>query len=300
MKIAFIGLGNMGAPMALNLVKAGHEVSVFDLVDAAMRRLEEAGARAGASAEDATRGAEVVISMLPAGQHVRRLYIGQPEAPGLFGALEGKPLIIDASTISPEDARTVGEAAAERGLTYLDAPVSGGVGGAQAGTLTFIVGGSQAGFEQARPVLEGMGKNIFHAGEIGAGQVAKICNNMLLGILMSGTAEALALGVKNGLDPAVLSEIMKQSSGGNWALNVYNPWPGVMEGSAASRDYQGGFLTDLMAKDLGLAWELALGCKATVPMGSQARNLFALHAAQGNGGLDFSSIQKLYRSGEES
>ncbi|MDX5435419.1 MAG: 3-hydroxyisobutyrate dehydrogenase, partial [Halomonas sp.] len=202
--------------------------------------------------------------------------------------------------ISPQDARIVGEAAAERGLTYLDAPVSGGVGGAQAGTLTFIVGGSQAGFEQARPVLEGMGKNIFHAGEIGAGQVAKICNNMLLGILMSGTAEALALGVKNGLDPAVLSEIMKQSSGGNWALNVYNPWPGVMEGSAASRDYQGGFLTDLMAKDLGLAWELALGCKATVPMGSQARNLFALHAAQGNGGLDFSSIQKLYRSGEES
>ncbi|MDX5379679.1 MAG: 3-hydroxyisobutyrate dehydrogenase [Halomonas sp.] len=298
MKIAFIGLGNMGAPMALNLVKAGHEVSVYDLVDTAMRRLEEAGARAAASAQDATNGAEVVISMLPAGQHVRRLYMGQPDASGLFDALEGKPLIIDASTISPQDARTVGEAAAERGLSYLDAPVSGGVGGAQAGTLTFIVGGSQAGFEQARPVLEAMGKNIFHAGEVGAGQVAKICNNMLLGILMSGTAEALALGVKNGLDPAVLSEIMKQSSGGNWALNVYNPWPGVMEGSAASRDYQGGFLTDLMAKDLGLAWELALGCKATVPMGSQARNLFALHAAQGNGGLDFSSIQKLYRAGE--
>lgn len=298
MKIAFIGLGNMGAPMALNLVKAGHEVSVYDLVDTAMRRLEEAGARAAASAQDATNGVEVVISMLPAGQHVRRLYMGQPDASGLFDALEGKPLIIDASTISPQDARTVGEAAAERGLSYLDAPVSGGVGGAQAGTLTFIVGGSQAGFEQARPVLEAMGKNIFHAGEVGAGQVAKICNNMLLGILMSGTAEALALGVKNGLDPAVLSEIMKQSSGGNWALNVYNPWPGVMEGSAASRDYQGGFLTDLMAKDLGLAWELALGCKATVPMGSQARNLFALHAAQGNGGLDFSSIQKLYRAGE--
>ncbi|MGR2737222.1 3-hydroxyisobutyrate dehydrogenase [Billgrantia sp. Q4P2] len=300
MKIAFIGLGNMGAPMAHNLVKAGHEVSVFDLVDAAMKRLEEAGAHACASAQSAAGGAEVVISMLPAGQHVRRLYLGREDSPGLFDALEGKPLVIDASTISPEDARVVGAAATERGLTYLDAPVSGGVGGAQAGTLTFIVGGSQAGFEQARPVLEGMGKNIFHAGEIGAGQVAKICNNMLLGILMSGTAEALALGVKNGLDPAVLSEIMKQSSGGNWALNVYNPWPGVMEGSAASRDYQGGFLTDLMAKDLGLAWELALGCKATVPMGSQARNLFALHSAQGNGGLDFSSIQKLYRAGEKS
>ncbi|MCE8001798.1 3-hydroxyisobutyrate dehydrogenase [Billgrantia ethanolica] len=298
MKIAFIGLGNMGAPMAHNLVKAGHEVSVFDLVDAAMKHLESAGARACASAQSAASGAEVVISMLPAGQHVRRLYLGRDDSPGLFDALEGKPLIIDASTISPEDARAVGAGAEQRGLTYLDAPVSGGVGGAQAGTLTFIVGGSEAGFEQARPVLEVMGKNIFHAGEVGAGQVAKICNNMLLGILMSGTAEALALGVKNGLDPAVLSEIMKQSSGGNWALNVYNPWPGVMQGSAASRDYQGGFLTDLMAKDLGLAWELALGCKATVPMGSQARNLFALHAAQGNGGLDFSSIQKLYRAGE--
>ncbi|WP_444677518.1 3-hydroxyisobutyrate dehydrogenase [Halomonas sp. E19] len=299
MKIAFIGLGNMGAPMALNLVKAGHDVSVFDLVETAMKRLEEAGAYACASAQSAVSGAEVIISMLPAGQHVRRLYLGRDDSPGLFDALEGKPLIIDASTISPDDARSVGAAAAERGLTYLDAPVSGGVGGAQAGTLTFIVGGSQAGFEQARPVLEAMGKNIFHAGEIGAGQVAKICNNMLLGILMSGTAEALALGVKNGLEPGVLSEIMKQSSGGNWALNVYNPWPGVMEGSAASRDYQGGFFTDLMAKDLGLAWELALGSKAAVPMGSQARNLFALHAAQGNGGLDFSSIQKLYRAGEK-
>ncbi|RCV89429.1 3-hydroxyisobutyrate dehydrogenase [Billgrantia montanilacus] len=299
MKIAFIGLGNMGAPMAANLVKAGHEVSVFDLVDAAMKSLEKAGAYACASAQSATSGAEVVISMLPAGQHVRRLYLGRDTAPGLFDAMEGKPLIIDASTISPEDARFVGAAAAERGLTYLDAPVSGGVGGAQAGTLTFIVGGTEAGFEQARPVLEGMGKNIFHAGEVGSGQVAKICNNMLLGILMSGTAEALALGVKNGLDPAVLSEIMKQSSGGNWALNVYNPWPGVMQGSAASRDYQGGFLTDLMAKDLGLAWELALESKATVPMGSQARNLFALHASQGNGGKDFSSIQKLFRAGEE-
>lgn len=296
MKIAFIGLGNMGAPMAVNLVKAGHEVSVFDLVDSAMKQLEAVGAIACASAQSAASGADVVISMLPAGQHVRRLYLGREDAPGLFEVLDdAKPLIIDASTISPEDARAVGEVAEAHGLTYLDAPVSGGVGGARGGTLTFIVGGSVAGFEQAKPILEGMGKNIFHAGEVGAGQVAKICNNMLLGILMSGTAEALALGVKSGLDPTVLSEIMQQSSGGNWALNVYNPWPGVMEGSAASRGYEGGFLTDLMAKDLGLAWELALESKSAVPMGSQARNLFALHAAQGSGGLDFSSIQSLYR-----
>lgn len=298
MNIAFIGLGNMGAPMASNLVKAGHDVTVFDLVESAMQALESEGASRAASAEAAARGAEVIISMLPAGAHVKGLYLGRDGDPGLFDAAEGKPLVIDASTISPEDARSVAAAADERGICYLDAPVSGGVGGAKAGILTFIVGGDAAGFDKAKPVLEAMGKNIFHAGDSGAGQVAKICNNMLLGILMSGTAEALALGVKNGMDPAVLSEIMKQSSGGNWALNVYNPWPGVMEGSAASRDYQGGFLTDLMAKDLGLAWELALGSKSTVPMGSQARNLFALHSAQGNGGLDFSSIQALYRAGE--
>lgn len=299
MHIAFIGLGNMGAPMASNLLKAGHDVVVFDLVEAAIQSLKDAGARSADSATEAARGVEVVISMLPAGVHVRSLYLGQDGQPGLLDSLDTKPLIVDASTIAPVDARMVGEAARERGLSYLDAPVSGGVGGAKAGTLTFIVGGSSEGFAQAKPVLEDMGKNIFHAGDIGAGQVAKLCNNMLLGVLMSGTAEALALGVKNGLDPAVLSEIMKQSSGGNWALNVYNPWPGVMENAPASNDYQGGFLVDLMAKDLGLAWELALGSKSPVPMGSQARNLFALHAAQGNGRLDFSSIQWLYRAGEK-
>jgi 3-hydroxyisobutyrate dehydrogenase len=298
MNIAFIGLGNMGAPMATNLVKAGHEVCVFDLVESAIQALEAEGARRAESAAAAAADAEVIVSMLPAGVHVKGLYLGRAGAAGLLDALQGAPLIIDASTISPDDARIVGSAAAERGLTYLDAPVSGGIGGARAGTLTFIVGGAREGFVKARPVLEAMGKNLFHAGETGAGQVAKICNNMLLGILMSGTAEALALGARNGMDPSVLSEIMKQSSGGNWALNVYNPWPGVMEGSAASRDYQGGFLTDLMAKDLGLAWELALASKATVPMGSQARNLFTLHSAQGGGELDFSSIQRLYRAGE--
>nr|WP_300312494.1 3-hydroxyisobutyrate dehydrogenase [Halomonas sp.] len=299
MNIAFIGLGNMGLPMAKNLVKAGHSVRVFDLVDSAMVALESEGAERAPSALDAAEGADVVISMLPAGQHVRGLYLGRGESSGLLDDLASRPLIIDASTISPQDAQAVGSVAAERGFTFLDAPVSGGIGGAEAGTLTFIVGGDSAGFEQARPVLEVMGKNLFHAGAAGSGQIAKICNNMLLGILMSGTAEALALGVRNGLDPAVLSEIMKQSSGGNWALNVYNPWPGVMEGSAASREYQGGFLTDLMAKDLGLAWELALASKAPVPMGSEARNLFALHSAQGGGRLDFSSIQKLYRPKDE-
>ena len=300
MRIAFIGLGNMGAPMASNLLRADHDLTVFDLVETAVRQLEIEGARAADSATEAVRGAEVVISMLPAGAHVRGLYLGQEgQKDGLLDTLENKPLIIDASTIAPDDARAVEEAARKRGIHFLDAPVSGGVGGARAGTLTFIVGGPEPAFQRARPILEVMGKNVFHAGEAGAGQVAKICNNMLLGILMSGTAEALALGVRNGLDPATLSAIMKQSSGGNWALNVYNPWPGVMEDAPASREYQGGFLVDLMAKDLGLAWELALGSKSAVPMGSQARNLFALHAAQGSGRLDFSSIQRLYRAGEE-
>ncbi len=293
MNIAFIGLGNMGAPMAANLLGAGHDVCVFDLVESAMADLEGQGARRAESADAACRDAEVVISMLPTGAHVLGLYLGDGASPGLLDALGHQPLVIDASTISPDDTRRVGEAAAERGLSYLDAPVSGGIGGAKAGTLTFIVGGNEAGFAQAKPVLEAMGKNIFHAGDVGAGQVAKICNNMLLGILMSGTAEALALGVKNGLDPAVLSEIMKQSR----QLGAQR-LPGLMEGSAASRDYQGGFLTDLMAKDLGLAWELALKTRASVPMGSQARNLFALHSAQGSGRLDFSSIQWLYRAGE--
>ncbi|SFH46006.1 3-hydroxyisobutyrate dehydrogenase [Modicisalibacter xianhensis] len=296
MHIAFIGLGNMGSPMAINLVKAGHDVTVFDLVESSMRQLESEGARSASSAMEAVHGAEVIVSMLPAGVHVRGLYLGREGQAGLLDQIDGQPLIIDASTIAPEDARIVAEAARQRGIEFLDAPVSGGVGGAKAGTLTFIVGGPEAAFQQARPVLEAMGKNIFLAGEAGAGQVAKICNNMLLGILMSGTAEALALGVRNGLDPATLSEIMKQSSGGNWALNVYNPWPGVMENAPASKDYQGGFLVDLMMKDLGLAWDLALDSKAAVPMGSEARNLFALHAAQGNGRLDFSSIQRLYRS----
>nr|WP_298414278.1 3-hydroxyisobutyrate dehydrogenase [uncultured Halomonas sp.] len=299
MKIAFIGLGNMGTPMAINLVNAGHEIVVFDLVESAIQTLKNAGAQSAASAAEAARGAEVILSMLPAGTHVKGLYLGQEDQPGLLDALDGKPLIIDASTIAPEDARLVAEAARERGLSYLDAPVSGGVGGAKAGTLTFIVGGDEAGFEQAKPVLEAMGKNVFHAGVSGAGQVAKICNNMLLSILMSGTAEALSLGVKNGLDPEVLSEIMKQSSGGNWALNVYNPWPGVMENAPASNDYQGGFLVDLMTKDLGLAWQMALESRAAIPMGSQARNLYVQHAAQGNGRLDFSSIQRFYRADEQ-
>lgn len=293
-KITFIGLGNMGGPMASNLIKAGHEVTVFDLSEDAVSALVSEGAKTAATAREASSGTECVITMLPAGQHVETVYLGDD---GLLASLAAGTLVIDSSTIAPETARGVAEVARAKDIPFLDAPVSGGVGGARAGTLTFICGGSEVAFSKARPILEAMGKNIFHAGDHGSGQVAKICNNMLLAILMSGTSEALALGVKNGLDPAVLSEIMKQSSGGNWALNVYNPWPGVMEGVPASRNYQGGFLVNLMTKDLGLAFDNAVKNQASIPMGSLARNLFQLHAGQGNGTLDFSSIQRLYKPG---
>jgi 3-hydroxyisobutyrate dehydrogenase len=202
-------------------------------------------------------------------------------------------LVIDCSTIAPQSARKVAQAAGARGLTMIDAPVSGGTAGAAAGTLTFIVGGSDAALETARPILSAMGKNIFHAGGHGAGQTAKICNNMLLGILMAGTSEALALGTANGLDPKVLSDIMSKSSGRNWALEVYNPYPGVMDNVPASRDYAGGFGVDLMLKDLGLAAEAALAARAAVPLGELARNLYSLHSQGGAGSLDFSSILKL-------
>jgi len=290
-RIAFIGLGNMGAPMALNLVRAGHELTVFDLVPAAVRTLTEAGAASAASAAQAVPGADFVITMLPASKHVEGLYLGDG---GLLAGIDKQSLVIDCSTIAPDSARKVAEAARASGLAMMDAPVSGGTGGAAAGTLTFIVGGESAALERARPLLEKMGKNIFHAGPSGAGQVAKICNNMLLGILMAGTAEALALGVASGLDPQVLSDIIAKSSGRNWATELYNPWPGVMPNAPASKGYAGGFGTDLMLKDLGLAAETSMSARSSTPLGELARNLFALHSQAGHGKLDFSSIFKLY------
>lgn len=291
-RIAFIGLGHMGSPMALNLVKAGHELVVFDLVPAAIKTLVDAGASAAPSAQAAVQNAEVVISMLPASKHVEGLYLGDT---GLLTQIAAHTLVLECSTIAPESARKVAEAAMQRGVRMIDAPVSGGTGGAVAGTLTFIVGGDAADLDAARPYLEKMGKNIFHAGAAGAGQVAKICNNMLLGILMAGTSEALALGVANGLDPKVLSDIVAKSSGRNWATELYNPWPGVMEHAPASKDYAGGFGVDLMLKDLGLAAESALNARASVPLGELARNLYSMHSAQGNGALDFSSILNLFK-----
>lgn len=289
--IAFIGLGNMGGPMAANLLKAGHQVHVFDLSADAMNALVEQGATAHQDAGDCAALAEVVVTMLPAGKHVEACYLSEN---GIINSMQPGTLAIDSSTIDKATAVKVAAALQAKGMEFVDAPVSGGVAGAAAGTLSFMVGGSDAEFNRAKPFLEAMGKNIFHAGGHGAGQVAKVCNNMLLSILMAGTAEALQLGINNDLDPKVLSEIMLKSSGRNWTLELYNPCPDVMENVPSSNDYQGGFMVDLMAKDLGLAMDCAVQSQSTTPMGALSRNLFSLHAGQGNGKLDFSSIFKMY------
>ncbi len=291
--IAFIGLGNMGGPMAANLLNAGHAVKVFDLVPAALQQLAEKGADVAATAVDAVQQAEFVITMLPAGKHVAELFLGEQ---GILPHINDSALIIDCSTIDTATVQRVATAATERGLAMLDAPVSGGVAAASAGTLTFMCGGTADAFERAKTVLQNMGKNTFLAGGHGAGQVAKMCNNMLLAVQMIGTAEALQLGANNGLDPNVLSEIMLQSSGRNWSLEVYNPYPGVMENAPASNDYKPGFMVNLMIKDLGLAMENSVATHSATPMGALARSLYASHGVQGNGQLDFSSILNLLRS----
>lgn len=289
-KIAFIGLGNMGGPMAANLGKAGHQLRVFDLVPAALDAAAAAGAHAASSAHDTLADAEIVISMLPASRHVEGLYLRDG---GILAQIPAGALVIDCSTIAPVSARRVAEAAGARGLAMLDAPVSGGTAGAAAGTLTFIVGGAADALERARPVLQAMGKNIFHVGANGAGQVAKLCNNMALGVIMAATGEALALGVAQGLDPAVLSQMMAVSTGRSWATEVCNPWPGVLPNAPASRGYSGGFGNDLMLKDLGLVAESAVQAGVSIPLGELARNLYAMNSQAGNGALDFSSVVKL-------
>ena len=290
-KVAFVGLGNMGGGMAPNLVRAGYSVRAFDLSPEALQQAVAAGCSAADSAVAAVRDADYVISMLPNGAIVEDLYIDAE--PALLDAIGTEALVIDCSTVAAATSRRLARAAQERGIPAVDAPVSGGVAAAAAGTLAFMCGGTEA----ARPVLSAMGSNVFRAGDSGAGQVAKICNNMLLAVHMIGTAEALQLGVDNGLDPAVLSQIMLKSSGCNWSLEKYNPYPGVMEGVPASRDYQGGFMVRLMQKDLGLAMEAALASQSNTPRGALARSLYGLHGQAGGqdkSELDFSSIQQLF------
>ena len=289
-RIAFIGVGNMGGPMAVNLHKAGYPVCAFDLSTDALNKARGHGLETATSAMAAIDGAQVVVSMLPASRHVEALYLGEM---GIMSKLAPGALVIDCSTIAPASAQKVAAAAQACGLSMIDAPVSGGVAGATAGTLTFIVGGESAALERARPVLQAMGKNIFHMGPSGAGQVAKLCNNMALGVIMAVTGEAIALGVAHGLDPKTLSQMMAVSTSRSWATEVCNPWPGVLENAPASRGYSGGFSNDLMLKDMNLAVEAAMGVGATIPLGEVARNLYAMNRQAGRGGLDFSSVVKL-------
>jgi 3-hydroxyisobutyrate dehydrogenase len=295
MNIAFIGLGNMGAPMARNLIKAGHLLNLFDLNQTVLAELGALGAKVSSSPKDAATDAELVITMLPAAAHVRSVYLNEDGV--LAGIGRGVPAV-DCSTIDPQTIRDVAAVAARQGVVLGDAPVSGGTGGAQAGTLTFMVGASAEHFEVLKPVLAQMGKNIVHCGDIGTGQIAKICNNMLLGISMIGVAEAMALGDSLGIDTGVLANIINSSTGRCWSSEVYNPWPGIVETAPASRGYTGGFGADLMLKDLGLATEAAKVARQPVILGAMAQQLYQAMSLRGEGGKDFSAIIEGYRKAE--
>ena len=292
MHIGFLGLGNMGSPMASNLLKAGYQLSVFDLSSNAVAELAEKGAQACTSVQALVAAApDVLISMLPAAAHVKGVYLGSE---GLIEQLSKPTFLIDCSTIDPHSAREVAKAAQEAGHRMLDAPVSGGTTGAQAATLTFMVGGSADDLQYAQPMLQAMGKNITHCGDSGNGQVAKVANNMLLGISMIGVAEAMALGVSLGMDAKVLAGIINTSSGRCWSSEINNPYPDVLDNAPASRGYSGGFGSDLMLKDLGLATEAARLSKQPVMLGAAAQQLYQAFSLQGHGNLDFSAIIKLY------
>jgi 3-hydroxyisobutyrate dehydrogenase len=292
MKISFIGLGHMGAPMARNLIKAGHALIVFDIVKANVDALTAAGAGAALSPKDCAAQGEIVITMLPSSPHVKTVYLGPDSV--LDGVARGVTLI-DCSTIDPQSARDVAARCLAQGNPMADAPVSGGTAGAAAGTLTFMVGGAQELFERIAPILKHMGRNIVHCGGSGTGQVAKICNNMLLGISMIGVAEAMNLGTALGIDAKVLAGIINTSSGRCWSSDTYNPYPGVMDNVPAERGYTGGFGADLMLKDLGLAADAARQAKQSVVLGAAALQLYQMFSAQGFGAKDFSGIINMYR-----
>ncbi len=288
-RVAFIGLGNMGGGMAANLAKAGHEVAAFDLSEDALARAEARGAARAPSTAEACAGADAVVTMLPAGKHVRAVY-----AESVLGHAPTGAILMDCSTIDVESARAVIADAAAAGYAMVDAPVSGGIAAAEAGTLTFMAGGTDAAFERARPFLERMGKAVIHAGEAGAGQAAKICNNMLLGATMVATCEAFAMARKLGLDLKTFYDISSKASGQSWSMTSYCPVPGVGPETPADRDYEGGFAAALMLKDLRLAMAAAESVDAYTPMGSEAETLYARFAeALGGGGKDFSAIIRM-------
>jgi 3-hydroxyisobutyrate dehydrogenase len=287
MKIAFVGLGNMGGGMAANLVKAGHEVHAFDLSAEATARAEGNGCSVHPTVSEAVEGVDAVVSMLPNGKIVESVYTAE-----VIGKAPQTALLLDCSTIDVDTARQVEDAARAAGYEMVDAPVSGGIAAANGGTLTFMVGGSAEAFARAEPILAAMGKAVIHAGASGAGQAAKICNNMILGATMIATCEAFALADKLGLDLQTFYDISSKASGQSWSMTSYCPVPGVGPQSPADNGYQGGFAAALMLKDLKLAMEAARGVGAKVPMGARAEELYEAFAAAGNGGTDFSGIIK--------
>jgi 3-hydroxyisobutyrate dehydrogenase len=292
MRIAFIGLGNMGGPMAANLVKAGHQVLGYDPVPDAVARHVTAGGLAAETAQTAVKGADAVVTMLPAGSHVIAAYTG---ADGIIAAAKPGAILIDSSTIDVDAARKVAAEADKAGLAMVDAPVSGGVGGAAAGTLTFMVGGPDTAFAAARPLLEAMGKTIVHAGGAGNGQAAKICNNMILGISMIAVSEGFVLAEKLGLDAQKLFDIASKSSGSCWSMVNYCPVPGPVPTSPANRDYQPGFTAAMMLKDLKLSQDAARGAGASTPLGAEAAQLYDLFVRNGAAATDFSGIVRFLR-----
>lgn len=291
MKIAFIGLGNMGGSMAQNLLKAGHQVFGYDLSETALAHFAQAGGIVCQSPQDAAQQANVVVTMLPAAQHVRTVYLGEQ---GILNVLPAGSLCIDSSTIDPKTIQDVAAAAQARQIQVCDAPVSGGTLGAKEGTLTFMVGGDAATFEAVKPVLGAMGKNLVHCGAIGTGQVAKICNNLILGISMTAVAEGMALGVKLGIDPQALAGVINSSSGRCWSSEVYNPWPDICANAPASRGYTDGFAAQLMLKDLGLAVDAAHQAEHPIVLGSLVQQLYQQLCQEGHAHLDFSSIMHHY------
>jgi 3-hydroxyisobutyrate dehydrogenase len=294
-RIGFIGLGNMGLPMAQNLVKAGHQVEGFDLSGSQVDKLVATGGAAAASVKNAAARADIIITMLPAGQHVRDVY---RDATGILACAQEGTLLIDSSTIDVTTAREVAQAAADRGMPMLDAPVSGGVGGATAGTLTFMVGGGEQAFAKAKPILEAMGKTIVHAGGAGNGQAAKICNNMILGVSMIAVSEAFVLAERLGLDHQKLFDIASKSSGQCWSMTSYCPVPGLVPASPANRDYQAGFTAAMMLKDLRLAQDAARASGAATPLGAEAAALYGLFCAHGHAAQDFSGVIRFVRGTE--
>jgi len=290
-KIAFIGLGNMGAPMAGNLVKKGHQVVGVDLAKANLDGAVKRGVQAATNAAEAVKGCDAVITMLPAGKDTIAVYTKS-------GILEAAPkgcVFIDCSTIDVSSARSAHDLATKAGMLTVDSPVSGGVGGAEAATLTLMAGGSKAAFEKAKPYLEAVGKKVVHCGEAGAGQAAKICNNMILGISMIAVSEGFVLAEKLGLSKEALFEVASTSSGQCWSLTTYCPVPGPVPTSPANNDYKPGFATALMMKDMKLSQEAAAASGAVTPMGALAAQLYSMHAAHGDGGMDFSGIINLIR-----